>query len=472
MTLRAHLVIFLMATLVGASAWGAGRVVASAAATNARQQNDVQVVSEAFLNAEAAVDGYLNTGNPAMAKIAAAQMTQLNAVEERGFHAFPGTDATARAFDAAQTSIGRWYDAAVNGYAKLAHGNDVSVSELLKLQQYANAYHRASDALVARLVKQGNHSTYLANLWTVLVAGVCAVLVAVFAEIAVFRRERRDRRYREGHTAFVAELLRTTDKAAAYSLLERRLLDLGRDARVAVVRPGEPPGELAGSPTVERFPLVLAEQDLGLALISCRRRLNAFGRAYVQDSLAAAAPMIANLRELAEARDTALTDGLTGIANRRALDQEIVRMTARATRAGEPLGVILLDIDHFKQLNDAYGHEAGDQALISVARLLRERSRLGDVVARYGGEEFVVLCPGADLAEAGNVAESFRAEIERYDGPPIGFTASFGVAAFPASASDPVALLRTADAALYKAKRGGRNRVEYAAARSLGDALA
>jgi diguanylate cyclase (GGDEF)-like protein len=124
--------------------------------------------------------------------------------------------------------------------------------------------------------------------------------------------------------------------------------------------------------------------------------------------------------------------------------------------------VILLDIDHFKQLNDTHGHEAGDQALITVATVLRDRSRAGDFVARYGGEEFVVLCPGADIAAAGVVAESLREAVEDYDGPPARFTASFGVAAFPASSADPSALVRTADKALYVAKQGGRNRVEYA----------
>ena len=461
-TFQAHLVILLMALLVGASAWGAGRVVASAAAGNARLQNDVQAVSEAFLDAEAAVDGYLNTGSPAIARLAATAMTRLNQVEKRGFQAFPGNDATARAFAAAQTSIRDWYTLALNGYTKLEHNKHVSVGELLALQGYADAYQRESDALVRRLVDEGNHSTYVANLWTVLGAGLCAALIAVFAELAVVRRERRDRGSREAHAAFVEQLLSVADKAAAYELLERRLQALSRGARVAVIRPGEPAVEPQGAPAVRRFQLAFAGQELGAALIWGRGRLNPVAQTQIQVALAAAAPMIANLQDLAEARDHALTDGLTGIANRRALEQEIVRICARATRSGEPFGVILADVDHFKRLNDTLGHDAGDRALIGVAKLLSERARVGDVVARYGGEEFLVLCPGADLAACGVVAESLRVAIEQHEALPARLTASFGVAAFPASAADPGALVRAADGALYAAKQAGRNRVAHA----------
>ena len=462
-TFQAHVVILLLALLVGASAWGAGRLVTSTAGTTQREQSAMDAVSAAFLNTESAFDAYLNTGNETVGDLAVKDMTILNHTEGLGYNQFAGNSADLRAFSIAQGTVGEWYSLAVHGARQVAKNERVSAGELIQLQGYADAYQRESDYLVKRLVDEGNHSTHLTDLWSVLGAGICAAIIAVFAELAVVRRERRDRLYRQAHADYVNTLLGARDKTEAYELLEARLQSVQRGAYAAVAIQGEIPEELDDSSSTRRFPLAFAGEDLGCAVLSCSRKLNAFGEARVHEAIGAAVPMIANLRDLATARDGALTDGLTGVANRRALEQEITRISARATRNGEPFGVILLDIDHFKQLNDTYGHDAGDQALVRVAKLLRDRSRAGDVVARYGGEEFVVLCPGADISTAGAVAESLREALEQYDGPPARFTASFGVAAFPASAADPGELLRTADNALYTAKRGGRNRVDYAA---------
>jgi diguanylate cyclase (GGDEF)-like protein len=456
-------VILLLALLVGASAWGAGRLVASTAGTTQREQSAMDAVSAAFLNAESAFDAYLNTGNETVGDLAVRDMTILNHTEGRGYKQFAGKSADLRAFSVAQGTVGEWYLLALRGARQVAKNQRVSANELIELQGYADTYQRESDSLVKRLVDGGNHSTHLANLWSVLGAGICAAIIAVFAELAVLRRERRDRLYRQAHADYVETLLGARDKTQAYELLEARLQSVQRGARATVEIPGETPEKPDDSSATRRFPLAFAGEDLGCAVLSCSRKLNSFGEARVHEAIGAAVPMIANLRDLATARDSALTDGLTGVANRRALEQEITRIGARATRDREPFGVILLDIDHFKQLNDTHGHDAGDQALVSVAKLLRDRSRAGDVVARYGGEEFVVLCPGADISAAGALAESLREALEQYDGPPAKFTASFGVAAFPASAADPGELVRTADKALYTAKRGGRNRVEYAA---------
>jgi diguanylate cyclase (GGDEF)-like protein len=456
-------VILLLALLVGASAWGAGRLVASTAGTTQREQSAMDAVSAAFLNAESAFDSYLNTGNEKVGELAVSDMTVLNHTEGRGYDQFAGRSSDLRAFSVAQSTVGMWYSLAVHGARQVARNERVSADELIELQGYADTYQRESDHLVKRLVDEGDHSTYLADLWSVLGAGICAAIIAMFAEFAVVRRERRDRLYREAHADYVNTLLGARDKTQAYELLEARLQRVQRGADASVAIPGEIPEELEDSSSTRRFPLAFAGEDLGCAVLSCSRKLNSFGEARVHEAIGAAVPMIANLRDLATARDSALTDGLTGVANRRALEQEITRVSARATRNGEPFGVIMLDIDHFKQLNDTHGHDAGDEALLSVAKLLRDRSRAGDFVARYGGEEFVVLCPGADISVAGAVAESLREAVERYDGPPARFTASFGVAAFPVSAADPGELVRTADKALYTAKRDGRNRVECAA---------
>ncbi|WP_210545395.1 diguanylate cyclase [Rhodoferax sp. PAMC 29310] len=163
------------------------------------------------------------------------------------------------------------------------------------------------------------------------------------------------------------------------------------------------------------------------------------------------------------------TDGLTQISNRAFFDQSLQTEHRRAARLGTSLSVILFDIDHFKKINDSYGHPAGDECLRAVGEVLRSKMlRAEDVVARYGGEEFVLLRVNASLTNSIAVAEELRVEIENLrldiNGHPIQFTASFGVAIdMPTGNSSPQDLVSEADKALYQAKSDGRNRVQVAA---------
>jgi diguanylate cyclase (GGDEF)-like protein len=157
----------------------------------------------------------------------------------------------------------------------------------------------------------------------------------------------------------------------------------------------------------------------------------------------------------------AITDGLTGLRNHRAFQESLMNLVQMAERYGQPLSLIMLDIDYFKQFNDRFGHPAGDELLRQVASLLRRSARAYDVVARYGGEEFAILLPNTDLNEAVRVAERLRQQIEALPNPHAPVTASFGVASYR-HGSAPATLLYEADAALYEAKRRGRNRVHVA----------
>jgi diguanylate cyclase (GGDEF)-like protein len=164
----------------------------------------------------------------------------------------------------------------------------------------------------------------------------------------------------------------------------------------------------------------------------------------------------------------ALMDGLTGLANRRQCEESLADELARVDRFGGSLAIVVADLDWFKDVNDRYGHPAGDALLREFASLLRESLRDVDLAGRWGGEEFLLVLPGTDLTGGAQVAERIRAALAgrmvMVDGIPIPVTASFGVAAVPPAktASD---LFAAADAALYEAKRAGKNRVETAVER-------
>jgi diguanylate cyclase (GGDEF)-like protein/PAS domain S-box-containing protein len=169
-------------------------------------------------------------------------------------------------------------------------------------------------------------------------------------------------------------------------------------------------------------------------------------------------------------RHLALTDGLTGLYNRRSLTTQLREEISRSRRYHHPLSLLFIDLDQFKRYNDDRGHRKGDEVLRTLARLFREQMRATDIVARYGGEEFVVLLPETNNEQACTLAEHLRGAVARQleEQPPdqyghhTGLTISIGVATFPADAPDGPALLEQADRALYAAKAAGRNRVECA----------
>jgi diguanylate cyclase len=155
----------------------------------------------------------------------------------------------------------------------------------------------------------------------------------------------------------------------------------------------------------------------------------------------------------------ASTDPRTGLHNRRALASTIASDLARAGRSGQPYSILFCDLDHFKQLNDRWGHAIGDQMLQQVAATLRQRVRRGDFVARYGGDEFVVLLPDTTLAAACVVAEELRERVGA-DATSRPITISIGAAAAEPGDEDWAELVAAADAAMYLAKQQGRNRVQ------------
>lgn len=165
-------------------------------------------------------------------------------------------------------------------------------------------------------------------------------------------------------------------------------------------------------------------------------------------------------RLFAQTQQQALTDGLTGCYNRRSFELQLEKDLQVATRSRQSLSLVMIDVDHFKRVNDNFGHDTGDVALRMIADGLREGLRGGDTAARYGGEEFTVILAQADAAGALVAAERLRSRIETMKFPQVGhLTISLGVATFPLQASSRDSLVTAADRALYEAKRSGRNRV-------------
>ncbi len=169
--------------------------------------------------------------------------------------------------------------------------------------------------------------------------------------------------------------------------------------------------------------------------------------------------------ELQTARREAMTDALTGLANRKMFDFKLREATQDSMESGDPLALLILDLDHFKQVNDAYGHNIGDQVLKLMGVILKETLKGQDTAARYGGEEFAVVLPKTQIGNAIKLAEHIRQRlakkemVNRKTGDNLGsITVSVGVAAFD-SKEQPAELIERADRALYAAKNGGRNRV-------------
>src|SRR3954451_23829705 len=346
-----------------------------------------------------------------------------------------------------------------------------------------------------------------------LIAGGVGGFVAGRRGRRAFARDLRERRYRETQAEFAAAMQIVHDEPEAHDLVRRHLERTVAESTVVVLNRNNSANRLeaatpvageshlaqalaegaeprscvaarlgrthAGDPTDSALlrcelcgkeanstctPLLVSGEVIGSVLVQHPARLDATDRERVTETVAQAAPVVGNLRNLAIAELHAATDALTGLPNRRALQDTLRRMVAQAGRSLAPLAAVSLDLDHFKQINDRFGHEKGDDVLAAVGRLLADTVRASDVAARAGGEEFCILLPDTDLDGALDVAEKLRAAIARLEVPGVAMriTGSFGVAALPMHAVEAPTLLRKADRALYVAKEQGRNRVQAA----------
>jgi diguanylate cyclase (GGDEF)-like protein len=223
--------------------------------------------------------------------------------------------------------------------------------------------------------------------------------------------------------------------------------------------------KLKGMESLLVLPLVVREEPIGTLIIAAKAS-SAFGPS-VRETLQALtnqlAVAMANARAVRQLEEMATTDGLTGCLNKRAFLDQMEQKLMAAQRFGRKLSVIVTDLDHFKAVNDTYGHAAGDRVLQELGRVLKRVKRETDLVARFGGEEFCVLCEETDARGAQLLAERVREELENTELQtelgPLRVTASLGVATFPDHASTAADLFVQGDKALYEAKNSGRNQV-------------
>lgn len=218
------------------------------------------------------------------------------------------------------------------------------------------------------------------------------------------------------------------------------------------------------------FPLVAQGETLGVLTVGCPHTdsLSDIERQTTQTIAEQLSLALANLHLQETLRHQSLHDPLTGLFNRRYMEDALARETARARRHKQPLSIVMLDIDHFKRFNDAHGHEGGDALLAAFGHLVADHSRGEDIACRYGGEEFALILPGASAEIAAERAEELRAAVKHLQlesrGVLLGpVSLSAGVASFPQHGAQGGRVMAVADAALYRAKQAGRDRVEIAA---------
>ena len=437
-------------------------------------------------------------------------------------------DATQRrAIDRIERTADRWRALAEEEVALLARypSRPLRGDEALRRKRAFDSFRKQSAGFSATLTAERREKLDEAGLISVLVIVALAALFGGFgfsvverqAKRAVARRE-HEREYRRTQAEFAETMQIMRSEAEAHDLVKNHLERVIDGGRVTVLNRNNSDNRLyaatavAGDPLLDEK-LVDAEPDSCLAvrlgrqyeqgvdadpLLSCElcgksaaevvctpslvggevigsvlvrneRSLELEERDRISESVSQASPVLANLRNLAIAETRAATDALTGLPNARSCRDNLKRMVAHAGRTVAPLSAVMLDLDHFKRINDRYGHGTGDDVLASIGEVVRATLRGSDFGGRFGGEEFLLLLPSTDQQGALELSEKIRHAIGQleFQQPELEVTASFGIATYPLDALDADSLLRMSDRALYVAKSQGRNRVELVEAGSL-----
>jgi diguanylate cyclase (GGDEF)-like protein len=497
--------------VIAAAVWVSSYAQRTAAHRVADQSRAAQILLTAMLDQETGTRGYLLNGRIEFLQPFQTGQHDFVAGMARARAASRGDREIARLLDAQEVASKQWLELADEAIARAqGRGREVfSLPKAILRKTYMDRFRELNGDLQAVIDRRRRTQLRDAGLVAVAVVIGLSVMFTWFGALLIRRANRVRRREQEftealpvmrseteAHELLRAHLERSVgdshvtvltrnnsrDRIHASTSLEdtdplkEPLEHAGPDTCLAVrlARPherdrGSTPliecelcGKTTGSSVCQ--PLLVGGEVLGSVLLrkpACPTRDES---AYVSDAVARAAPALANLRNLAVAETRAQTDPLTNLANRRAISETVKRLHAHAMRTGSALSVVVADLDHFKRINDTYGHDRGDDALAATAEALVAAVRTSDFVGRMGGEEFVVLLPDTGAEAAVRVAEKLRVAIRalRLTGIQGGLSASFGVSTFPKDAVESDGLLQLADRALYMAKKLGRDRVESA----------
>ncbi len=523
---RARMLIVIAVIALASAVWSVTAVQRSAAETTFRQSESAQLMLAGMLEQQTGARGFALTGKERfLAPYHDGRRFYRDALAE-GRQASGGDRGLRRSIDELDRTAKQWQALAVVQIAQIRRKGPRSITnaEIEVRKKVLDRFRRENKALRAhlgvtraeQLSRAGTVAVAVVLLLSVLFGGVGHVMVQRAARARLIRQE-TDARERAEQAEFAEAMLVARDEHEANGIVKRHLERVVADSEVIVmslgatgdglramtdVRPGSPLEqklvdaaaedciairlgrphqdgptgerllgcELCGAQTGETFcvPSVVGNEVVGAVLVQRRHPLDDGERARVRESAAHSAPVLTNLRTLSRVELRATTDQLTGLPNRRAVDDELPRMAAQAGRTKASLAAIVLDIDHFKRINDSYGHHIGDTVLAAIGETISATLRASDFAGRYGGEEFVLLLPDTSLEGATIAAEKVRRAIMLLELPDIDetvtITASFGVAVLPDHASHGDSLLREADRALYAAKDDGRNCVVSASA--------
>ncbi len=482
---------------------------------NTRQQFERIAASQqlltAMLDQEIGARGYLTTFEPVFLEPYNTARRDFDTLMEREL-GLARTQASRDSLMRMRVAAERWQELAVGDIRRMAVADRAVQDALREREGPIDAFRAEHEHYQDTLERERDERADALLLRAAVMIVAISLALGGIAYLLLRRDALRERRFARAQAEFATAMQSAADEREADRLLKHHLERQLDDVDVTVLRrsgSGErleaatPPGDpgIADALADPRPRTCLAvrrgadhQQDDGEPLVACEicgaagpsscRPLvvgdGVIGAVHIRDpagrvardervveqSLTQAAPILSGLRTLALAQSRASTDALTGLPNRWALEDALTRMHAQATRGHRPLAFVLLDIDCFKRLNDTWGHDTGDRALAAVGEALRTHLRESDLAARSGGEEFAVLLPDTPVEGALRVAEELRRAIAEID---LGLerttmTASFGVAVLGLHADDAHALMQAADRALYAAKRGGRDRVEVAAA--------
>ena len=515
---RIRLLVLGAVAVIAVSVWVAGSRQRSAANSAFSEARAADQMLTAMLDEEAGVLSYVNTGEPkALRRYQGARVRFAQAVGTAYAGSPPGEGDERAAIALQRRLAARWRALAepLLGTEAPGRGKDVPSALEEQLDAVLNRFRSVNSDFKADLEAERDHNQAAATTLAVALILVLSLLFGALGYWLFERRARRDEGRRRLRSRFSQVLQLARSEEEAYSVLKEYLEQLipesgatvlnrnssanRLEARTAVrqdsplvlqnadpqacmaIRGGRPYARTASSDdlmtcevcgalggAVTCVPSLVGGEVIGSVLIEHPLSLGETEAEEVAAGIAEAAPVISNLRTLAIAELRASTDSLTGLPNQRAVRTNLMRMSAQALRSGSPVAAIMFDLDHFKQINDTYGHGKGDQVLATVGQVTSGAIRASDFAGREGGEEFVVLLPGTDREQAAILAENLRKAVAsiRIADVDRAITASFGVAALPDDSTDPDGLLRCADRALYTAKSRGRDRVELVASRT------